>query len=171
MKKLLPVSILIILIAAIGTYIYKNPSVLKSKPKEAAVQGPVISAQLANTSLFITNEGQITDTPANNLPQLFLSFEATPQAGTKITNTTELFAVKIASLITKTDFRASSIRIVEGADVAVYDTKQTIAIFSSKKSPEQQVDSLQQVIGKARIGDDKIAKIDLRYENPVISTK
>lgn len=171
MKKALPFAILIMIVATIAYYVYKNPTVLKPAPKQATNMPETPAAQIANSTLSVTKDGMIIEAQNSDLPQLFLTQEASSQAGTKITDPTELFAIKIASLIIKTDFTAASIRIIGTNDVAVYDTKQTIALFTKTKSAEQQVDSLQQVIGKARIGDDKIAKIDLRYENPVISTK
>ncbi|KKS04034.1 MAG: hypothetical protein UU56_C0011G0028 [Candidatus Curtissbacteria bacterium GW2011_GWA2_41_24] len=54
-------------------------------------------------------------------------------------------------------------------EVVIYNQQGQLAIFSSKKDKEVQVDSLQQVISKAKIESAKIAKIDLRFDKPVIS--
>lgn len=170
MKKILPIIILIIF-AAFGAYLAKDQLLGKNPQQEQKAQTQQAVAQLAGTTLYVTEEGQVTDTTSKEVPQLFLTQEASASAGTKITDRSALFAIKLAALVVKTDFRAASIRLLDANSVAVYDTKETVAIFSPNKSLEEQVDSLQQVIGKARIGDDKIAKIDLRYQNPVVSTK
>jgi len=64
-----------------------------------------------------------------------------------------------------------NVRITGHDDVAIYNQQGQLAIFSSKKDKEEQVDSLQQVISKAKIDSAKIAKIDLRFDKPVLVFK
>lgn len=143
---------------------------------EAKTQNP--AAKIANTQLLITAEGLVVSGKSDSLPQLFLPSGVQAVPNEKITNEISLYAANLASLLTKSDFHATNIRILSSSDIAVYDSKETVAIFSAKESVNLQVDSLQQVLAKAKIGgaslregDDKIAKIDLRFEKPVITFK
>lgn len=136
---------------------------------EAKTQNP--AAKIANSQLLITAEGLVVSGKSDILPQLFLPPEVQAVPNEKVTDEISLYAAKLASLLAKSDFHSTNIRILSSSDIAVYDSKETVAIFSAKESANSQVDSLQQVLAKAKIGDDKIAKIDLRFEKPVITFK
>lgn len=136
---------------------------------EAKTQSPV--AKIANTQLLITAEGLVVSGKSDSLPQLFLPPQVQAVPNEKITDGISLYASNLASLLAKSDFHATNIRILSSSDIAVYDSREAVAIFSAKESANSQVDSLQQVLAKAKIGDDKIAKIDLRFEKPVITVK
>lgn len=129
------------------------------------------SASIAGTNFYITSDGLVTENSAKDLPQLFLAGPLQMAPGRKITDKTYLSAAKIAALLAKSDFHATNIRVLATGDIAVYDAKEVITIFSPDKSPEEQIDSLQQVLALAKIDDDKIAKIDLRFDKPVIVYK
>lgn len=130
-------------------------------------------AQIEGSELFLTEEGDITGEPiSQNLPKFFLPEKISlMQAGGKFTDPQVLFALNLTSLLLKSDFSPSSVRILEAPDIAVYDAKGIIAIFSQRNSADIQVDSLQSVLAKAKIDATKIAKIDLRFQKPVIEVK
>ncbi len=82
-----------------------------------------------------------------------------------------IFEINLASQLSRSDFSVSSIRIIENQTVAAYNFQDAVALFSPNKSLALQVDSLQQVLAKAKIDATKIQKIDLRYDNPTIVFK
>lgn len=131
-------------------------------------EGPV--AKIAASDLAITASGQVVSNQEQNLPTLYLASTTSISPGQKITDEISLFAAKLAGLLAKSDFHAINIRIVD-TDIAVYDASDAIALFSSKEPPERQVDSLQLVLSTAKMGEQKITKIDLRFEKPVITFK
>lgn len=137
---------------------------------EVAVQKPV--AKVEGKDLAITKDGAISTTSqTENLPTIFLPAGIQTSVGQKIWDKTTLFALDVVSQLQKSDFTPQNIRIVEEGDVAVYDTTGLIALFSSLKPASIQVDSLQAILAKAKIDEAKIAKIDLRFDKPVIVNK
>lgn len=168
MKKILSV-ILILTTAAIVAIFAKTQLTEVKKTTDSA---PVVpSAQIAQTNLFVTADGKVVEGNFANLPQLFLPQGVQASSGQAIQDQATISAAAIAAQLLKSDFHATNIRILENGDIAIYDSAQTVAIFSSKKSEKLQVDSLQKVLAEARIGDAKIAKIDLRFEKPTITYK
>ena len=134
---------------------------------EIGVQKPI--AKIEGKDLVLTKDGAIsTSVQTENLPTIFLPSETFLQEGQKVNDATTLFALDVIAQLQKSDFTPQNIRIVEEGDVAVYDTTGLIALFSSLKPASIQVDSLQQVLAKAKIDEAKIAKIDLRFDKPVI---
>lgn len=168
MKKILP----IILITIIGIIVAVFAKTQLKEAKNITISAPFVpSAQIAQTNLFITADGKVVEGSFANLPQLFLPQGVQAQSGQTIQDQATISAAAIAADLLKSDFHATNVRILENEDIAVYDSAQTVAIFSSKKSTKLQVDSLQQVLAEARIGDAKVAKIDLRFEKPTITYK
>ena len=171
MKKII-IAFLIIVAASVMVFWFlktkqnQTQQQLKNPSQEAQ-----IVAQIANTNFAIDTEGKIVPKASDNLAQLFLPQESSPEAGQKLEDQTTTFAIKLVGLLEKSDFHATSIRIISADNILAYDQKQTIAHFSAQKDAKVQVNTLQRVLAEARIGDDKIAKIDLRFENPVISNK
>lgn len=135
---------------------------------EIQSENPV--AKIANTQLATTASGLIVQDSQPNLPLLFLPTNTEISPGQKITDEISLYATKLAALLAKSDFHTTNIRIVN-PDIAVYDASNTVAIFSSSQSAEIQVDSLQLVLSKAKMGEQKIRKIDLRFEKPAVTFK
>lgn len=129
------------------------------------------SAQIADTDFEITQDGQIIRGKDANLPQLYLPGEIKVFENQILDDKKALLAAKIAALIVKTDFHPATIRLLNDNGVALYETDQTVALFSSEKSADEQVDSLQRVLALAKIDGTKLAKIDLRFRQPVISFK
>ena len=153
--------------SCIGTLEIKKifPSKLQVNiaPKEPVVK-------IEGTSLMITDDGQVVEgILAKDKPIIFLPSDVKVVLGQKISEKTIIFAIQTTSKLLKSDFLPVNVRITGQDDVAIYNQLGQLAIFSSKKDKEEQVDSLQQVISKAKIDSAKIAKIDLRFDKPVIS--
>src|SRR3989338_5198584 len=153
--------------SCIGTLEIKKifPSKLQVNiaPKEPVVK-------IEGTSLMITDDGQVVEgILAKDKPIIFLPSDVKVVLGQKISEKTIIFAVQVTSKLLKSDFLPVNVRIVGNDEVVIYNQQGQLAIFSSKKDKEVQVDSLQQVISKAKIESAKIAKIDLRFDKPVIS--
>ena len=158
----------------------KITKALSTKLKiEITVQNLV--AKIEGSNLAVTKDGTVNQSTQTNLPTIFLPSETFlpsvalakdgGKEGQKISDPTALFALQVVSQLQKSDFTPQNIRIVEGDDVAVYDTTGIIALFSSSKDAVFQVDSLQAILAKDKIDQAKIAKIDLRLEKPVIVYK
>ena len=135
---------------------------------EIATAGPIV--KIAESVYSLTVDGKVIENNSQvQLPVIYLP------AGVNIENRqiideNSLFAVKIASLLARTDFRVAAIRVL-GQEIVAYDAKQVTAHFSSQKDVSEQVDSLQQTVAAARIDGDKITRIDLRFDKPVITFK
>lgn len=171
MKKIVAFAIIAVIITSAAFFFFKDQkNQTKQQANNPATQAKII-AQIANTQLSVDSDGNLVAAPFKDLVQLFLPQEASPQAGQKLEDATSVFVIKLAALLSKSDFHATSIRIITADNILAYDQKDTIAVFSAQKDAEVQVNTLQQVLAEARIGDDKIAKIDLRFANPVISNK
>ncbi|MBI3282942.1 hypothetical protein HYZ70_02595 [Candidatus Curtissbacteria bacterium] len=127
-------------------------------------------AKIANSQYLITASGLVIIGSQQNLPTLYLTATTAVSPDQKVMDEIAIHAAKLASLIVKSDFHAANIRII-GSDIAVYDAQDSVAIFSSIKALATQVDSLQLVLSAAKMGEPKIAKIDLRFEKPVITFK
>ncbi len=127
--------------------------------------------QIDGTNLSLAQNGTVLPKTNSKDPVLFLSKNTKLKQGDKVTDPQTLFAVNIAAQIAKSDFSAAGIRLLDLGDVAVYNTQNAIAIFTSRKDLSAQIDSLQQVLAKAKIDATKISKIDLRYNLPVITFK
>ena len=180
MKKLLMalVVILVLVVSALGVLQFQ-----KSKKDSGGQQNPSPSpspssvVKIEGTNLAITLQNKVV-TSQENLPVLYL-----PQAGSIVEGQTVedkeiIFATKLASLLTKTDFQPRAIRIISAREIVVYDAFQKIAVTTSEKEADLQVDSLQQTLAATKISEaslrvdgDKITKIDLRFEKPVITFK
>ena len=134
------------------------------------VKEPVV--KIEGTNFLATEDGYIVeDTGYKNKPVLFLPPEVKVVVGEKITSQSVIFAIGLISKLLKSDFLPVNVRIISSENIAVYNQQGTVAIFSSKEDTTRQVDSLQQAISKAKIDPAKIAKIDLRFEKPVITYK
>ena len=134
------------------------------------VKEPVV--KIEGTNLLITEDGYIVeDVKEVNGPILFLPPNVKIAAGEKVTDTTVIFATQLAAALVKSDFLPTNIRIISPQEVAVYNQQGAVAIFTTKEEVTNQVDSLQQVISKSKIDPAKIAKIDLRFDKPVMTYK
>ncbi len=135
---------------------------------QVQVQSEVL--KIANTDLFLTEEQIVSDKAGDSqLPILYPLQNISLKAGEKVQDELIAHATKLTVELSKSDFTPASVRIVDRDSIAVYNHQDLVAIFSAKKSLNEQVDSLQFVLSKAKIDAAKIAKIDLRFDKPVIS--
>lgn len=132
------------------------------------VKQPVL--KIAGTDLYLTNSALVTDNTKNtDLPTIFLpEGTTTPIVNQHLTDRAVLSAVKIASLLQKSDFTAANVRIINSQDIAVYNRQSFVVIFSLEKSIEDQINSLQQIVALTKIDGSKITKIDLRFDKPIV---
>jgi len=124
-------------------------------------------AKIGDTNLFVAEDGNIIPGDKEK-PTLYLPSEIRSQLSSKITDETTLFALKLAALLIKTDYTVAAIRLTSEKDIAIYDHQGIIALFTNQKQANTQVDSLQQVLAMSKISSSKIAKIDLRFDKPVV---
>ena len=147
------------------TKIYPNIIEVQVNQSESLIQ-------ISNTNLAVSSAGLVTEhNIQDKLPIYYPLQNETTIAGQKITGSEMIFVLEIAKLLPKTDFHPASIRSISASEIAVYDAKEAIAIFSPQKDANTQVDSLQQTVAAAKIDGDKIAKIALRFDKPVITFK
>lgn len=127
--------------------------------------------QLEGTNLYLTKDGQILPKADSKKPVLFLSKDFELPNNKQITDTQILYAAKIADRIARSDFDAATLRLLSTSDIAVYNSRDAIAIFSASKDLNLQIDSLQRVLAESKINATKIEKIDLRFDKPVVTFK
>ncbi len=172
MRKVLWAVFVVILAGLIYLGVTKIPKNF-SFNKSAAVQNVNVepSVQIEGTNLYLAENGQVQDRSSSKKPLLYLDKSLKLAAGQKITDPQILFAAGVAAGLSKSDFSVASIRLLPSGDIAVYNPQNAIAVFSSGKDARNQIDSLQQVLAKAKIDAAKIVKIDLRFDQPVITFK
>lgn len=172
MRKILwAVIIVLIAIAVIFAAAKIIPSMNIKKSPSAQIANVEPSVQIEGTSLYLAENGQVLDRASSKKPLLYLDKNIKLAAGQKVTDQQALFAAKIAAGLSRSDFTVASIRLLDSPDIAVYSPQDAIAVFSSNKDANLQIDSLQQVLAKAKIDATKISKIDLRFDKPVIVFK
>ncbi|MDP2632368.1 MAG: hypothetical protein Q8P25_01450 [Candidatus Curtissbacteria bacterium] len=173
--KIIKLIVTTLAIMTVAIYLSAVPQVQKIISPEDKIteqEKPVTpSAQIADSEFQITQSGFILKGQNTTLPKLYLPGDIKVQEGQLVEDKNIVFAANLAALTSKTDFHPASIRLLAKNEVALYETDQTVAIFSSEKSPDVQVDSLQQVLAAAKIEGTKLAKIDLRYNKPTITFK
>lgn len=171
MKKLLMalVVILVLVVSALGVL-----QLQKSKKVSPAQQNPTPSpspvVKIDGTNLAITLQNKVVASQ-ENLPVLYLPQTGSIVAGQTVEDKEIIFATKLTNLLTKTDFQPRAIRIISAREIVIYDAFGKIAVTTAEKEANLQVDSLQQTLAAAKIDGDKITKIDLRFEKPVITFK
>lgn len=166
MAKILPILVFAVLIA-VSIFWFVSHS--KSTRPLDETPPPEEIVKIENTNLAIAVDGTISGSD-KNLPQIFMPQNTAYSEGVKLDEPHILGALSIVKLLAKSDFLPTSIRFTSDTDLAVYNQQGQIALFSTQKQPQTQVDSLQQVLAKAKIDASKIAKIDLRFNLPVVST-
>jgi cell division septal protein FtsQ len=126
-------------------------------------------ARIEGANLVVLESGQVEESKNDkDKPIIYLPGNLKPQLGQKIIDQNILFALKITASLLKSDFIPANIRLLPPTDVAVYDNQAVVALFSTQKGPDAQVDSLQQVLAASKIYATKITKIDLRFDKPII---
>ncbi len=139
---------------------------------EISAQNQIPIAKIAGSDLAITETGLVirgeVPPPA---PNIFIPENIKVEERKTIADSNVLQALKITKEIEKSDFIPANVRILEGDDVAVYSSQEAVALFAPNKDAAEQVDSLQSILAKAKIDAAKIAKIDLRFRQPVLNYK
>jgi len=129
-------------------------------------------AKIEGTNFVVLESGQVEEAKNDkDKPTIYLPGDLTPQLGQKITDQNVLLALKIGALLLKSDFITANIRFLPQGDIAVYNNQGVAIIFSNQKGQDTQVDSLQRVQASSKIDATKIAKIDLRFDKPIIVYK
>lgn len=129
-------------------------------------------AKIDDSQNSVTLDGLIIlESAGTTKPNIFLPQGVESNVGQRIKDTSVLFALQLLKNLEKSDFIPANVRITDQGDIAVYSTQEAIALFAQDRSVESQVDSLQSVIAKAKIDPSKIAKIDLRFDKPVLIYK
>ena len=152
----------------------KNVSVQKKYPNTLVitVEADRSLVKVGDKNIFITEKGFVLENQnQGNLPAVFFDKEPELKPGEKIEDATVVFALSLISQIGKTDFVATSIRILNPAMISVYNRENRMVIFTSEKDASLQVDSLQLILSESKIDPSKIDKIDLRFAKPVITYK
>lgn len=150
----------------------KNLKVKKQFPKTLLFEIETVDvvAKVENSNFYLTEKGELVDGNFGDKLTLYFPHDALA-AGQKIENSQTLFALKMAASIAKSDFSANQVRIIDENQIVAYNQHDQIVVFTSAKDAAFQVDSLQLVLSKAKIDGTKIAKIDLRFANPVVTYK
>ncbi len=149
-------------------------SLNKKLPSKLAVEvkAKVPVAKIDGTDLLATADGLVIKQQAQTtIPTIYLPGNIKASQDARFTQNNVLSALGITAALLKSDFTPASIRIVGPEDIAVYSTNETVALFTTRMSTSGQVDSLQSILTKAKIDAAKIAKIDLRFDKPIIIFK
>lgn len=137
---------------------------------EVEIAQPLV--KIENTNFSLTRQGWVFESlGGTQLPSLYLGTDISLQPGTRVNDETVVYALTIAEGLSKSDFSAVNLRIVDESSIAAYGQGGLVVIFSPKKDANFQLDSLQQVLALAKIDGTKITKIDLRFDKPVIVYK
>ena len=152
----------------------KNVSVQKKYPSTLVitvdVDRPLV--KVGDKDIYLTENGFVLENQnQGNLPTIFFDKEPELRPGEKIEEDTVVFALSLISQIGKTEFVATSIRVLNPAMISVYNRESQTVIFTSEKDAGRQVDSLQLILSESKIDPSKIEKIDLRFAKPVITYK
>ena len=152
----------------------KNVSVQKKYPSTLVItveaDHPLV--EVGDKNIYLTANGFVLEGQnQGNLPTIFFDKEPELNPGEKINDDIVIFALSLISQIGKTEFVATSIRILNPAMISVYNRESQAVIFTSEKNAGHQVDSLQLILSESKIDPSKIEKIDLRFEKPVITYK
>lgn len=152
----------------------KSIKLTKNYPSKITIEVQTFGAvaKIAETNFASTQTGEVLGSyKEDNLPTIFAPGLTAVDQNTGITDAKALFALEVAALIQKSDFQPLTIRVVSKEEIAVYGSNERVAIFTTNRSASSQVDSLQQVTAIAKIDHGKIARIDLRFDKPVITYK
>lgn len=145
----------------------KYPTILKITVE---IDRPIV--KVGDKNIYLTENGFVLENAdQKNLPAIFFDREVEFKVGEKLADETSLFTLLLISQIEKTDFVATSARILNPGLISVYNRENQAVIFTSEKEAEKQVDALQLVLSESRIDPSKIEKIDLRFEKPTITYK
>ena len=152
----------------------KNVTVKKKYPStltiEVEIDRPLV--KVGDKNIYLTENGFVLDNyDQKNLPTIFFDKETEFKIGERVNDEDTLYVLSLVSQIGKTDFVATSIRVLSPFVLSVYNRENQVVIFTTEKKVNVQVDSLQLILSESKIDPSKITKIDLRFEKPVITFK
>ena len=152
----------------------KNVTVQKKYPStltiEVEIDRPLV--KVGDKNIYLTENGFVLDNyDQKNLPTIFFDKETEFKIGERVNDEDTLYVLSLVSQIGKTDFVATSIRVLSPFVLSVYNRENQVVIFTTEKKVNVQVDSLQLILSESKIDPSKITKIDLRFEKPVITFK
>ena len=152
----------------------KNVTVQKKYPStltiEVEIDRPLV--KVGDKNIYLTENGFVLDNyDQKNLPTIFFDKETEFKIGERVNDEDTLYVLSLVSQIGKTDFVATSIRVLSPFVLSVYNRENQTVIFTTEKEVNVQVDSLQLILSESKIDPSKITKIDLRFEKPVIIFK
>lgn len=150
----------------------KSINVKKAYPQELKISLEITKAvaKLEDNTNQLNEDGDVEKLINSNLPTYYDTKLVALKIGQRIDDPQILKSLKIASALASSDFQSTSLRFVDD-DFVAYNPQGTVAVFSLEKDANFQVDSLQQVLAKTKIDATKIAKIDLRFDKPVVLFK
>lgn len=152
----------------------KNVTVQKKYPSTLtmAVEVDQPLVKVGDKNIYLTENGFVLENyNRENLPTIFFDKETEFKVGERVSDEDTLYVLSLVSRIGKTDFVATSIRILSPFVISVYNRENQVVIFTTEKEVNTQVDSLQLILSESKIDPSKITKIDLRFEKPVITFK
>ena len=152
----------------------KNVTVQKKYPStltiEVEIDRPLV--KVGDKNIYLTENGFVLDNyDQKNLPTIFFDKETEFKIGERVNDEDTLYVLSLVSQIGKTDFVATSIRVLSPFVLSVYNRENQVVIFTTEKKVNVQVDSLQLILSESKIDPSKIEKIDLRFAKPVITYK
>lgn len=129
-------------------------------------------ARIEGTSFVVNSNFQAEEgTASASVPTLYLRQTQSFKSGQVMSDAETIFALNVIKNLKDSDFIISNLRILDAQNIVAYNPQNAIAVFSSKIELNKQLSSLQSVLAKSRIDATKIAKIDLRFDKPVIVFK
>lgn len=152
----------------------KNVTVQKKYPSTLTIAVEVDQplVKIGDKNIYLTENGFVLENyNRENLPTIFFDKETEFKVGERVSDEDTLYVLSLVSRIGKTDFVATSIRILSPFVISVYNRENQVVIFTTEKAVNTQVDSLQLILSESKIDPAKITKIDLRFEKPVITFK
>lgn len=131
---------------------------------------PIVS--INDSDLQITKDGLLLSAQSSlDLPTITIDNSENLKNGDHISESVILHALLLSDKLFKSDFIPSKIKVSKKDGIVMTSSKLLIVEFSTSIDPDIQVDSLQSILGKAKIDAEKIEKIDLRFDQPVVTYK
>jgi len=120
---------------------------------------------------FLVDEGGVVVKKENNasLPLILLSEELNLDIGQQISQPQIIGTIKFLTTLRLNLLEPKIAKIAPPYSLTVWLKSGEEAVFSLKKEIQAQVDSLQFILSRSKIGERKIKKIDLRFDKPVVN--
>lgn len=137
---------------------------LEKRTPEAAVTSPTVGEE----KLVVDSEGiLLAKTKNSELPLILIKEPISLNIGEKLVQEEIIQAVKILVNLKLYLFQPQTAKIISVRIVEVQLKNGPIAVFSTQKDFNFQLDSLQLILSRAKIEGKKVKRVDLRFEKPV----